>query len=156
MEQQGEVHVNCAFAKLMTGQQQVMDFIQIQIHWSDPTLDLTPCMPDFITNWIIGIFGWKLPKIYIDLFLCLICPPKCLICPPKSPISYLDENYQRFTLICSYAWSVPPNAWSVPPNAWSHLNMNDYYEITIYWSGTWMIQVVQFPCTFFLYRMVIR
>ena len=25
MEQQGEVHVNCAFAKLMTGQRQVMD-----------------------------------------------------------------------------------------------------------------------------------
>jgi hypothetical protein len=31
MEQQGEVHVNCAFAKLMTGQQ-VMDFEQISWH----------------------------------------------------------------------------------------------------------------------------
>jgi hypothetical protein len=31
MEQQGEVHVNCVFAKLMTGQQ-VMDFKQISWH----------------------------------------------------------------------------------------------------------------------------
>ena len=44
MEQQGEVSVNCAFAELMTGQQQVMDFDKYLGTFIDPTPDL----PDFI------------------------------------------------------------------------------------------------------------
>ena len=44
MEQQGEVRVNCAFAELMTGQQQVMDFDKYLCTFIDPTPDL----PDFI------------------------------------------------------------------------------------------------------------
>ena len=50
----------------------------ILAHGSEPTLDLTPCMPDFISKWIIGIFGWKLIDFHVDLLLCLICPPKWL------------------------------------------------------------------------------
>ena len=52
----------------------------ILAHWSEPTLDLTPCMPDFISKETIGIFGWKFIDFHVDLLLlCLICPPKCLI-----------------------------------------------------------------------------
>ena len=45
MEQQGEVLVNCAFAELMTGQQQVMDLDKYLGTFTDPTPDL----PDFIS-----------------------------------------------------------------------------------------------------------
>ena len=51
----------------------------ILAHWSEPTLDLTPCMPDFISKLIIGIFGWKFIDFHVDLLLSSICPPKCLI-----------------------------------------------------------------------------
>ena len=44
MEQQGEVRVNCAFAEMMTGQQQVMDLDKYLGTFTDPTPDL----PDFI------------------------------------------------------------------------------------------------------------
>ena len=44
MEQQGEVRVNCAFAELITGQQQVMDLDKYLGTFTDPTPDL----PDFI------------------------------------------------------------------------------------------------------------
>ena len=44
MEQQGEVRVNCAFAELMTGQQQVMDLDKYLGTFPDPTPDLS----DFI------------------------------------------------------------------------------------------------------------
>ena len=39
MEQQGEVRVNCAFAELMTGQQQVMDLDKYLGTFTDPTPD---------------------------------------------------------------------------------------------------------------------
>ena len=47
---------------------------------------------------VLGIFGWKLQKIYIDLLLCLICPPKCPISSRNDKLGRLDKNLRTVKL----------------------------------------------------------
>ena len=85
MEQQGEVRVNCTFAELMTGQQQVMDLDKYLGTFTDPTPDL----PDIHDIWM------KINHFHIDLLLCLICPPKCLIPYKIDKLGYLHFDLKK-------------------------------------------------------------